>query len=113
MISLSLLGYIFWRLELKCLLPIRLLLRWFYHSMTLPFMFSMPTLVESTYLVLFVTFFLSRALVLSTRAPVLMLRMVLLSVSIVTFLRPLELCCLPPMFLLSSGLKPSLLLFIL
>jgi hypothetical protein len=38
---------------------------------------------------------------------------VLLSVSIVTFLRKLEHCYLPPLFLLRSGLRLSLLLFIL
>jgi hypothetical protein len=58
-------------------------------------------------------FFLRKALFLSTHAPVLTLITVLLSVSIVTFLRPLKLCCLAPRFLLDSGLKPSLLIFIL
>jgi hypothetical protein len=57
--------------------------------------------------------FLSKQDTLSTRAPVLMLRTVLLSVSIVTFLRPLEPCCLPHLFLLSSGLRLSLLSFTL
>jgi hypothetical protein len=95
------------------LLHIRLLLQWFAHSMTPPFVFFVPTLQEDTYLVLFVNFFLSRALFLKTRAPVLMLKTVLLSVSIVTFLRLLEPCCLPHLFHLSSGLKLSLLLFTL
>jgi hypothetical protein len=99
--------------QLRCLLPIRPLLRWFAHSMTLPFMFFVLTLPENTYLILFVNFFLSRVLFLSTCAPVLMLKTVLLSVSIVTFLRPLEPCCLPPLFLLIFGLKLSLLLFTL
>jgi transposase InsO family protein len=45
--------------------------------------------------------------------PVLMLKTVLLSVGIITFLRPLELCCLPHLFLLSSRLKLYLLLFTL
>jgi hypothetical protein len=75
--------------------------------------FFVPTLPENTYHALFVTFFLSRALFLSTRALVLMLKTVLLSVSIVTFLRPLEPCCLPHLFLLGSRLKFSLLLFTL
>jgi hypothetical protein len=112
MISLASPGYIFWRLGLRCLLPIRLLLRWFAHSMTLPFMFFVPTLSESTSLVLFITFFLRRALFLSTRVSMLMLKTVLMSTCIVT-LRPLALCCLPPLSLLSFGLKLSQLLFIL
>jgi hypothetical protein len=73
----------------------------------------MLTLPDNTYLILFINFFLSRTLFLSTRAPVLMLKTMLLSVSIVTFLRSLEPCCLPPLSLLSSGLKLSLLLFTL
>jgi hypothetical protein len=71
------------------------------------------TLSTSIYLVLFVSFFSSRVLFLSIRALVHMLRMVLLSVSIVTFLRLHGHCYLPPLFLLSSGLRLSLLLFIL
>jgi hypothetical protein len=74
-------------------------------------MFFMLTLSENTYLILFINFFLSRALFLSTRAPMLMLKTVLLSVSIATFLRPLEPCCLPPLFLI-FGLKLSLLLYL-
>jgi hypothetical protein len=81
--------------------------------MTLPFVFFMSTLSENTYLVLFINFFLSKAFFLNTRAPVLMVKMVLLSLSIITFLRPLEPCCLPHLFLLSFGLKLSQLLFTL
>jgi hypothetical protein len=68
MISLASYGYILWRLELRCLLPTGLLLQWFAYSMALLFLFFMPPLPKSTYLVLFVTFFLNKALFLSTRA---------------------------------------------
>jgi hypothetical protein len=71
------------------------------------------TLLESIYHVLFISFFLSMALFLSIRALVLTVKMVLLSVSIITFLRLLRHCYLSPLFLLSSGLKLSLLLFTL
>jgi hypothetical protein len=106
-------GSISWTLELNCLLPIKPLLRWFALSLTLPFVSFVLTLSVSIYLVFFTSFFLSRVLFLSSCAPVLMLRMVLLSVSIVTFLRLLGHCYLPHLFLLSSGLKLSLPLFIL
>jgi hypothetical protein len=82
----------FWRFKLRCLLPIILLLRWFAHSMTLPFVFFVLTLLESTYFALFVTFFLSRTLL------VLVHRCSCSKwcfVNIITFMRQPLLCCLP------------------
>ena len=55
-----------------------------------------------------VRFFLSKALLLSFLVLVLMLRMALLSASIVIFLRRLVLFCSPLLFLLIFGLRLSL-----
>src|SRR6266540_3969715 len=70
--------------------------------------FFMLTLLASICLALFVSFLWSRVLFLSNPAPVLTLRMVLLSVSTVTCLRLLGPYYWPPLLLLSSGLKLSL-----
>jgi hypothetical protein len=67
-----------WILELRCLLPINPLLRWFTLSLTLPFMSFIPTLPKRIYLVLLVSFFLSMVLFLSICALTLTLKTVLL-----------------------------------
>src|SRR6266508_6923070 len=110
MIFLASPGCTSWILVLRCSRPISLLPLWFAPSLILPFVFFVLTLLASIYLALFVSFFWSRVLFLSTPAPVLTLKMVLLSVSIVTCLRLFEPYYWPPPLLLSFGLKPSLLL---
>ena len=91
-------------LFIRCSLP------WFALSLIRPFVFFVLTLLVSISLLLCVAFSLSRALFLSTLVLVLTLRMVSLSVNIVTCLRPLALSCLPPLFPLTSGLRLFLLL---
>src|SRR6266498_2008502 len=108
MIFLASHGCTSWILVLRCSLPISLLPLWFAPSSILPFVFFVLTLLESICLALFVSFFWSRVLFLSTPALVLTLRMVLLSVSTVTCLRLLGPYYWPPLLLLSSGLKSSL-----
>src|SRR5438105_5675693 len=105
MIFLASPGCTSWILELRCSQPISLLPLWFALSLILPFVFFVLTLLASICLALFVSFFWSRVLFLNTLAPVLTLRMVLLSVSIVTCLRLLGPYCWSPLLLLSSGLK--------
>jgi hypothetical protein len=62
-----------WSLELKCLLSIRPLLRWFTLSLTLPFMSFVLTLSMNIYLILFISFFSNRVLFLRIHALVLKL----------------------------------------
>src|SRR6266542_1581351 len=105
MIFLASPGCTSWILELRYSRPINLLPLWFAPSLILLFVFFVLTLLASIYLALFISFFWSRVLFLSTPAPVLTLTMVLLSVSIVTCLRLLGPYCWPLLLLLSSGLK--------
>uniref|UniRef100_A0A0A9C6C6 Uncharacterized protein n=1 Tax=Arundo donax TaxID=35708 RepID=A0A0A9C6C6_ARUDO len=64
---------------------------WFVLSLTLPLRFFVLTLLGSIFLESFISFFRSRALLLNSLVLVLMLRTVLLSASIVIFLRLLVL----------------------
>ena len=77
-------------------------------SLIRPFVLSVLILLASTSLMHIVVFLLHRALFLSSPALALMLRMVLPSVSIVIFLRPLMLSWFPLSFHHTSGLRLSL-----